>query len=139
MQIRNEGTDTLSVSQVSSSNNQFSVESSVPFSITAGTPRDILVTFTPTSAGSQTATLSISSNDASSPTVSLLLTGTAVFKQVIYQTDFSQFAEGLNTIDGVDGWAAIHPGTGVQGTIDTTTLASNLGRSAFIGFRHAMF
>lgn len=136
LQIRNEGTDTLSVSQISSSDSQFSVETSAPFSIAAGTPRDVAVTFAPTSTGSQSATLSIASNDPTSPNVSLPLTGTAVVKQVVYQTDFSQFAEGLNTIDGVDGWSAIHPGTGVQGTIDTTTLAPDLGRSAFIGFNN---
>ncbi|MCB1097579.1 MAG: choice-of-anchor D domain-containing protein [Verrucomicrobiae bacterium] len=133
LQIRNEGTDTLAITNIVSSDSTFSVESSVPFSLAPAALQEIVIVFSPLSLGDHSATLKISSNDRNSPTVNLTLTGTAVSKQVVYQTDFSQFAEGLNTIDGVDGWSAIHPGDGVQGTIDTT-LAPDIGRSAFIGF-----
>jgi hypothetical protein len=83
LSVRNLGTATLTVNSITSDNQQFSVTSpSTPFTVAAGSQQTVNVQFTPTLAGSQSATLSISSNDPDEATVSVALTGTGVAPSV---------------------------------------------------------
>jgi hypothetical protein len=78
--ISNVGTATLSITNITKSGTdaaQFSV-GTYPGTIAAGSSAGVSVTFSPTSAGSKSATLTIASNDPVDPTVSVTLSGTGV-------------------------------------------------------------
>ena len=74
--IQNTGLATLNISGASVSGTGFSVVGSVPSSISAGGSDTITVSFTPSSVGSHTGTLSINSNDPDTPTLNIGLNGT---------------------------------------------------------------
>ncbi|MBI3951626.1 MAG: choice-of-anchor D domain-containing protein, partial [Acidobacteria bacterium] len=75
--VRNLGNATLTINAITSSNSQFSVIApSTPFTVTAGGSIAFTVRFTPTTAGAQTSTLSIASNDPDESTVNVAMTGT---------------------------------------------------------------
>jgi uncharacterized protein (TIGR03437 family) len=74
--VRNTGTDTLGVTSITSSNAQFQVMSpATPFSVAAGSQRDVVIRFQPSAAGSQSATLTIRSDDPGRPSVTVALSG----------------------------------------------------------------
>ena len=76
--IKNTGTATLTISQVSATGSGFSVSGfSLPFSVNAGQQTTITVAFIPTVVGSASGNVSIVSNAPTSPT-SVGLTGTAI-------------------------------------------------------------
>jgi Abnormal spindle-like microcephaly-assoc'd, ASPM-SPD-2-Hydin len=75
--VRNNGTAALTVNSATSSNPRFSlVNLSTPLNLAPGASQAVGVRFTPTAAGSQTGTLTISSNDLVRPAVTVNLTGT---------------------------------------------------------------
>jgi len=74
MTIQNTGSATLNVSNITSSDGQFTI-SPTSFNVSPGTSQDVTVTFNPTSAGTKYATLTITSNDPDNPTVKLIVNG----------------------------------------------------------------
>ena len=72
--VSNLGDADLSISQVASDNPQFTV---FPTAFTVGGSKDqeVTVTFTPSSAGQQTGTLTLSTNDPITPTLTITATG----------------------------------------------------------------
>lgn len=77
--IRNSATApalSLNVTSVSSSNAAFQVSPSSANNITPGTTRNFTVTFAPTAAGAQTATITFNTNDPDEPTVTVCVSGT---------------------------------------------------------------
>jgi len=77
LSLRNSGTAALTVTSLVSSNPQFTVLSPVGiFSIPAGGDQAAGLRFAPSAIGSQTATLTIASNDPIRPSATVLLTGT---------------------------------------------------------------
>lgn len=75
--INNVGTAALSVSSISVNNNLFT-PGVKPASVAAGASFNLTVQFAPTAAGSQTGTLTVTSNDPAHPSVTVPLTGTGV-------------------------------------------------------------
>ncbi len=75
--VRNIGNGTLTVNTITSSNPNFSVTApSVPFNVAAGAQQAVAVRFAPTTVGNLSGSLSLASNDPSSPTtVSLIGVG----------------------------------------------------------------
>lgn len=84
IQIKNSGTGTLTVSQISVTGSGFSTSGvSLPISLTAGQTSNFNVQFAPSSAGSATGSISVVSNDPGSPdTISLSGTGVAATKTI---------------------------------------------------------
>lgn len=75
-QVSNIGAAALTISSITSNNPQFTIVSpSLPATIAAGAQSSIAVRFTPTSAGVQSGTLTIASNDAATPSTSVALSG----------------------------------------------------------------
>jgi hypothetical protein len=75
--VSNTGQASLTVSAASSSNSLFTVASpAVPFLVAAGSQQAVTVRFTPTAAGSQSGTLTLSTNDPARATVAVSLAGT---------------------------------------------------------------
>ena len=75
MTIENKGDATLTVSNITSSDGQFTI-SPTSFSVNADASQDVTVTFTPTSAGTNYVTLTITSNDPDAGTINLTANGT---------------------------------------------------------------
>jgi hypothetical protein len=76
LQVSNQGASAVQVTALSISNSQFSISgASVPFTVNPSSSVSLTVTFAPTSSGSASAMLSISSN-ASNPQVTVSLAGT---------------------------------------------------------------
>jgi hypothetical protein len=76
LQLSNQGAGAIQVTALSISNSQFSISgASVPFTVNPSSGVSLTVTFAPTSSGSASAMLSISSN-ASDPQVTVSLAGT---------------------------------------------------------------
>jgi hypothetical protein len=76
--IKNTGTATLTISQVTSTGTAFSVNGfSVPFSVAVGQQTTITVVFLPTVVGGASGSISIASNASTSPT-SVSLSGTGI-------------------------------------------------------------
>lgn len=78
--LRNTGTAALSITSIAlcpGTSAAFSWSPSAPLSIAPGQSQSLTVKYSPTSAGTATGCLSISSNDPVSPTVTLAVTGTA--------------------------------------------------------------
>ncbi|MBK5291322.1 MAG: choice-of-anchor D domain-containing protein [Acidobacteriia bacterium] len=75
--VRNNGNATLTVNSVTSSNPRFAmVVLSTPFNVGAGSLQYAIIRFSPTSAGLQTGTVTIASNDPATPSVTINVTGT---------------------------------------------------------------
>ena len=75
--ISNTGNAELSVTSISSSDEQFAVSPST-FTVASGGRRDITVTFAPASVGAKSGTLTIASNDPDAETVRLTVNGTGI-------------------------------------------------------------
>lgn len=74
--VSNIGGAPLTITSITSSNPQFTVVSpTLPLTIAAGAQSQIAVRFTPTSAGAQSGTLTIASNDPATPSISIALSG----------------------------------------------------------------
>jgi len=74
--VRNKGNGTLTVSSLAIDNSVFTLVSpTAPFTISAGGRQQVTVRFTPAAAGGQTGTLTIASDDQTSPTTKVFLTG----------------------------------------------------------------
>ena len=76
LKIVNNGTGDLSVSIGGLTGTDFSVTGSGTLTVKAGKSYNLNVTFKPSSPGAKTATLSLNSNDPSTPTVDIALSGT---------------------------------------------------------------
>jgi Tol biopolymer transport system component len=75
MTIENRGRSTLSVTNITSSDAQFTV-SPTSFTVPTSGSQNVTITFNPTSAGTKYTTLTITSNDGDAPTVRLIVNGT---------------------------------------------------------------
>jgi len=81
--VTNNGGSTVTVSQVSATGTGYSVSGvTVPFTLAAGASKSFNVVFSPTTAGSPTGTLTVTS-DASNPSLTVSLSGTAVSQGTI--------------------------------------------------------
>ena len=75
--LTNSGTADLTIYLLSLTGADFTVSGiTTPKTITAGQSAQVVVTYTPTAAGSATGSLSITSNDPTNPTISVPLSGT---------------------------------------------------------------
>ena len=134
--ISNRGDANLSVTSLTSSNGRFTVSSGAPLSISAGGQQSVTVTFSPVAAGAQSGTLTILSNDPDEASVAVSVSGTGIAQpggNVIYETDFSDFPAGVDTIAGTNGWSATPSGDGSSGTLSPAA-HPQLGQSAYVGF-----
>jgi len=75
--VANEGTDLLTVSDISSDNSDYTVDIT-NFSINPGEIQPVVVTCNPSTVGTSTSTLTITSNDLDEPTVNVFLQGEAL-------------------------------------------------------------
>ncbi len=75
--VSNEGTDVLTVSDIVSDNPDYTVDTT-SFSLAPEESQEVLVTFTPSTLGQITGTLTITSNDPDEPTVTVALIGEGV-------------------------------------------------------------
>ncbi|GEM_PF-6173664 len=91
--VSNPGALPLSVSGVSSGDPQFTV-STTQFQVAPGGDQQVAVTFTPTSAGAKTATLSIAHNAGGSPT-SVSMSGTGAAPDIDASATFAVGAAGV--------------------------------------------
>ena len=98
-ELRNNGSVTLEISDVQSSNLLFSIQGNTSFNIEPLGVYQLSVLFSPVSAGLENGTLSIISNDPSSPEI-INLTGEGIFPPVITVTPDSFFYD-LNVGDSV--------------------------------------
>jgi len=80
--IANQGTDDLSVTDIVSDNGDYTVDIA-NFSVNPGASQEVEVTFAPSVAGVIAGTLTILSNDADEPAVTVALTGTGVEPPVV--------------------------------------------------------
>lgn len=78
LRLRNTGGSLLTVSSLADDSDQFSFSPAAPFSVAAGDSATVTVTFSPTSAGTKSGTLTIISNDPVSPSQSVILSGNGV-------------------------------------------------------------
>lgn len=76
--VRNGGTANLSVTSITSSNPRFTVEANLPLTILPGVTQMVPVRFTPNASGSQTGTLTVSSNDTVTGPLTVSLNGSGV-------------------------------------------------------------
>lgn len=79
--ISNNGTETLTVTGITSNNARFSVLSATALTVAAGAQQTVTIRFAPTASGSQTATLSIASNVPAHATVAIPLAGVGMDAQ----------------------------------------------------------
>ena len=86
--VHNTGSETLSVSGLSSNTSGFTASPNT-FSVASGDSTVVTLTFTPSSAGEVAGTLLISSNDTTTPTVRIALSGTVVAASVTTSADFN--------------------------------------------------
>jgi len=75
LQVRNLGTNTLTLSSISISGSAFSVDITAPQDIERGSPLNIPVTFSPSTASGFSGSVTIASNDAARSTVEVVFTG----------------------------------------------------------------
>ncbi|MCH8305227.1 MAG: choice-of-anchor D domain-containing protein, partial [Candidatus Marinimicrobia bacterium] len=78
LSISNSGNTNLVVSNITSSNSQFTVASPTSFQVAAGASINKTVTFTPSSEGLKSETLTISSNASNLPSSTVDLSGTGI-------------------------------------------------------------
>ena len=76
--VRNTGTASLSVINITSNSARFTVTTATNFSVAPNGQQTVTVRFSPTTAGAQTGTLTISSNDPAHPSVTVSLNGTGI-------------------------------------------------------------
>jgi HYDIN/CFA65/VesB family protein/ASPM-SPD-2-Hydin domain-containing protein len=77
--VRNTGSGNLVVTNVSTTSGPFAAASpTLPFIVAPGASQELSVTFSPTTEGAFSGTLTVSSDDADKPSVSISLAGTAV-------------------------------------------------------------
>jgi len=75
--VRNNGNASLTVNSITSSNARFaSTILGTPFNVGAGSFQNAIIRFSPTSAGLQTGSVTIASNDPARPSVTINVTGT---------------------------------------------------------------
>jgi len=72
--VSNEGTDSLTVSDISSNNSDYTVDTT-SFALNPEESQEVLVTFTPITTGASTGILTITSDDPDEPTVTVSLLG----------------------------------------------------------------
>jgi len=109
--IANSGNAALSVSALNSSNPAFTVTPAAPFNIQAGGSTQVNVRFSPTSAGAQSGTLTIASNDPAQPSVQVSLSGSAGPVTTGGPQAYWKFDEGSGTV------ASDSTGNGNTGTL----------------------
>jgi len=80
--ISNEGDAVLTITSIDVTGTQFSV-GAFPGTIAASSSADVTVTFEPTSSGTKSATLTVSSNDPDEPEAEVSLSGTGVTEEVV--------------------------------------------------------
>jgi hypothetical protein len=80
--VSNEGTDLLTVSNISSDNSDFTIDTT-NFTLNPGETQDIVITFTPSSMGLITGNLLIESNDPDEAALTVFLKGECVEPPVI--------------------------------------------------------
>ncbi len=80
--ITNRGTAACNVTLVRSGSPDFSVSGATTFNVAAGALRAVSVNYTPAQVGADSGNLAINSNDPTSPTVNVALTGTGVQQTV---------------------------------------------------------
>jgi hypothetical protein len=80
--VSNEGTDPLTVNDISSDNSDYTVDTT-NFILNPGETQDLVVTFTPSSAGIITGNLAIISDDPVDPTLAICLMGECIDPPVI--------------------------------------------------------
>lgn len=74
--VRNNGTATLTVTSIASSNAVFRATApSVPFTVAAGGQQTVSIQFSPTAPGVQSGTLTITSSDPAKPSIAVSMTG----------------------------------------------------------------
>ncbi|MCH7954230.1 MAG: choice-of-anchor D domain-containing protein [Candidatus Marinimicrobia bacterium] len=78
LSISNSGNTNLDVTNITSSNSQFTVASPTSFQVAAGASINKTVTFTPSSEGLKSGTLTISSNASNLPSSTVDLSGTGI-------------------------------------------------------------
>ncbi|MEL6821299.1 MAG: FlgD immunoglobulin-like domain containing protein, partial [Calditrichota bacterium] len=82
MLVQNTGTDVLNVFNITTSNGEFTVDPT-GFMVDPGNTQVVNVTFTPTTEGAQSTTMSITSNDPGSPTLDVTATGVGLIAPAI--------------------------------------------------------
>jgi uncharacterized protein (TIGR03437 family) len=115
LRVQNTGTQTLTITSVTSSSTQFRLVSpSTPIMIAAGSQQDLTLRFEPSATGARSGTLTIRSDDPSRPTVTVALSGQGVA------------AAPRPAVSSVENGASFLPGisTGSWITIRGTNLAS---------------
>tara|TARA_R110000868_G_scaffold368227_1_gene631221 strand:- start:55745 stop:60547 length:4803 start_codon:yes stop_codon:yes gene_type:complete len=75
LQIRNLGTNTLTISSIVATGTSFSIDVSTPIEVVRGTPLNVPVTFAPGTASTFTGSIQVNSNDASNSSVGVILSG----------------------------------------------------------------
>lgn len=76
--VGNAGSAPLLVSSIVTTSPEFSVDLPGPFTVLPGQTQRVIVRFAPTAVGVKTALLTFSTNDPSSPTTSIALSGTGI-------------------------------------------------------------
>jgi hypothetical protein len=101
LQIRNLGTQTLTISSFQITGNAFSGNVNTPVSIERGSPLDVPITFSPETASLFTGSIEIESNDADDGTVRIQLSGegtlgppTRILTITPEEVDFGQVTQG---------------------------------------------
>jgi MYXO-CTERM domain-containing protein len=92
--VSNTGTTTFQVTSVTISNGApFTVSPAGAFTLAPAQSRTLSVVFTPTAQGQATGTLTLTTNDPSTPTLSVVLTGTGVKPTVVLSATSLAFGE----------------------------------------------
>ena len=129
--IENKGSADLSVTNITSSDGQFTVNPT-NFTVVAGGSQNVIVTFTPISAGTKYSTLTISSNDPDTPSVQLIVNGTSLAAKAQSVTTNEDAALQITTTSDPDGDAltysvATNPTNGgLSGTAPNLTYTPNV-------------
>ncbi|MBI4877428.1 MAG: choice-of-anchor D domain-containing protein [Acidobacteria bacterium] len=109
--VRNTGNATLAVSRVSSDNAAFTVVSPpAPFNVAPGAAQDVTVRLAPQAAGAQTGRLTIASNAANQPSLTVSLNGTGIAVPAGPQTPVLQIDDGVfeTTLRPPEGASELH-------------------------------
>jgi hypothetical protein len=86
--ISNVGTAALTITDITVAGSQFS-RGTLPGTIAAGSSANVNITFSPTSTGSKSATLTIVSNDPDEPSVTVALSGTGSTEAPVWPGTFA--------------------------------------------------
>jgi hypothetical protein len=93
--VSNTGSGNLSITDISVTGRFATSPTSVPFTLEPGASRELLVTFRPTSVGLASGTLTLTTDDPASPSVSIPLSGTGVKPVLGVSTTSLDFGERL--------------------------------------------